>query len=164
VILVTVGTQLPFDRLIEAIDDAAPALGQDVFAQIGSKSTYVPRNFEFCHTMTPGLMEQKFGQADRIVSHAGTGSVLMAKKHGKPIILFPRRAAMKEHRNDHQLATCRHLEGRPGIFVAYDIENLRRLMQMETLSATDVSEPAGADSGDGRSRLIEGLARFIRMP
>jgi hypothetical protein len=52
VIFVTVGTQLPFDRLIEAIDAIAPSLNEPIFAQTG-KSTYGPRNIEWSPRIRP---------------------------------------------------------------------------------------------------------------
>jgi UDP-N-acetylglucosamine transferase subunit ALG13 len=159
VILVTVGTQLPFERLIMAMDSLSPKLDEPIFAQIGD-SSYVPKNFEYCDMMQPAIFEAKFAQASRIVSHAGIGSVLTAKRHGKPIIIFPRRLSEGEHRNDHQLATCEQLETRPGIFVAYDEVALENLV----LSDMPASLPEGQTShlGNGRQRLIEGLADFIK--
>ncbi len=35
-IFVTVGEQLPFDRLVRAVDEWAAASGKEVFAQIGN--------------------------------------------------------------------------------------------------------------------------------
>ncbi|MDB5525900.1 MAG: glycosyltransferase family 28 protein [Rhizobium sp.] len=156
-ILVTVGTQLPFERLIQAIDEFATKLPEPVFAQIG-RSSYRPKNIEFCETMVPRLFETKFQQASRIVSHAGTGSVLTAKRYGKPIILFPRRADAGEHRNDHQLATCEQLEGRPGIFVAYDIPRLEHLLSNDL---PPVPQKAADEPEDPYQELVNGLANFI---
>ena len=42
-----------------------------------------------------------------IVAHAGMGTILTALEIGKPLLVMPRRAALGEHRNDHQLATAR---------------------------------------------------------
>jgi len=36
---------------------------------------------------------------------------------GKPVVLVPRVFEWGEHTTDHQMATARWLEGRPGIFV-----------------------------------------------
>lgn len=156
-ILVTVGTQLPFERLTRTMDDIAPDMEELIFAQIGN-SAYVPKNFEYCVTMPPTIFESKFKQASRIVSHAGIGSILTAKRYGKPIIIFPRRASAGEHRNDHQLATCAQLENRPGIFVAYDESALRKLV-LEPLKTSGGHEP---HLGAGQMRLIKGLANFIK--
>ncbi len=44
--------------------------------------------------------------ATAIVAHAGMGTILTALEMGKPLLVMPRRAALGEHRNDHQLATA----------------------------------------------------------
>lgn len=157
-ILVTVGTQLPFERLIQSIDNMAHLLDEPIFAQIGN-SSYIPKNFESRATIEPVEFESKFKQASRIVSHAGIGTVLTAKRYMKPIILFPRRASAGEHRNDHQLATCERLEGRPGIFVAYDTQSLHEFISMPLPTAIAEDEFA---SDTEHQQLIRGIAEFIR--
>lgn len=118
-IFVTVGTQLPFDRLIRAMDQWT-ALHSDVqvVAQIG-KGSYTPTNL----TVFDQLGSQQFRSfcenASVIVSHAGVGTILLALELQKPVVLLPRRAEFKEHRNDHQLATVKQFENRPGIKVVY---------------------------------------------
>ena len=61
--------------------------------------------------------------ADAVVAHAGIGTILGALELGKPTVVMPRRAALGEHRNDHQLATARRFSG-PGIAVALDEHEL----------------------------------------
>jgi UDP-N-acetylglucosamine transferase subunit ALG13 len=135
VILATVGTQLPFPRLIRALDDLAPSLGR-VVAQIGDNPE-TPRHLEHHRAMEPRAFDELFRQADRVVAHAGIGTLLAAKKHHKPIIIFPRRAAMGEHRNDHQLATAKQLESHAGVYVAYDEQELERLLRLPDLTPPD---------------------------
>jgi len=122
-ILVTVGMQLGFDRLIEALDELAPTLEVPVFAQIG-KGTYKARNMETATSISPVEFDKLLERTTLIVAHAGIGTVLTAQRHRKPILLFPRRAALGEHRNDHQLATVKELQGRSGIIVAMDVPDL----------------------------------------
>jgi len=123
VILVTVGTQLGFDRLIKAMDELAPALKTPVIAQTGP-GEYQPRNMQAQSGFASEEFEQIIKNARFIVSHAGIGTVLTAQRLAKPIILFPRRFELGEHRNDHQLATVRKLEAHPGILVAFTKEEL----------------------------------------
>ncbi|PKP64657.1 MAG: glucuronosyltransferase [Alphaproteobacteria bacterium HGW-Alphaproteobacteria-7] len=118
-ILVTVGMQLGFDRLIAAMDTLAPTLGLPVIAQTG-KGRYTPQHMDAQAKIAPAEFERLVQQSRLIVSHAGIGTVLTAARFAKPIILVPRRAALGEHRNDHQLATVNQLSGRPGILVAMD--------------------------------------------
>ena len=118
-ILVTVGMQLGFDRLIRAMDALAPELGQPVIAQTG-RGTYTPQHMDARAKIAPAEFEALMRDAQLIVSHAGIGTVLTAARVGKPVLLMPRRADLGEHRNDHQLATARSLQGRAGILIAMD--------------------------------------------
>ncbi len=105
-IFVTVGSQLPFDRLIQAVDTWAEINStHTVFAQIGI-SDYVPRNIQYCQTMTPDTYSDYLQKADFIIAHAGMGTIISALELGKPLLLMPRLASQGEHRNDHQLATA----------------------------------------------------------
>lgn len=122
-ILVTVGMQLGFDRLISAMDALAPDLGMEVIAQIG-KGDYEPRHMTVKPKIAPAEFERLVERSRLIVSHAGIGTVLTAQRFAKPIVLFPRRFALGEHRNDHQLATVRNLAGRSGLLFAMDREAL----------------------------------------
>lgn len=122
-ILVTVGMQLGFDRLIEAMDRLAPSLDMPIIAQTG-KGTYRPQNMEARERISPAEFEQLVQQSRLIVSHAGIGTVLTAQRFAKPIVLFPRRLEHGEHRNDHQVATVRNLEGRSSLLIALEEADL----------------------------------------
>ncbi|MBA4809155.1 glycosyltransferase [Brevundimonas sp.] len=138
-ILLTIGTQLPFDRLVKALDEISPSLNRPIFGQIG-KSSYRPTSFQWAERLAPKDFDEKFSAATVIVSHAGIGTILTAQKYGKPIILFPREARFGEHRNDHQLATCNQLAGRPGIGVARTPRELFLLIQSGTLVGASAEE------------------------
>lgn len=155
-ILVTVGTQLPFDRLISAVDRYAADLTEPVFAQIG-RSTLRPRNMSWERFVDPVELEKRFAEARLIVAHAGIGTVLSAMRHGKPLVVLPRRASLGEHRNDHQLSTIMALKGQVGIHVARDETELEALLHGELAAAS-------AQSGnERRTRLIQGLSDFIHQ-
>ncbi len=62
VIFVTVGTQLPFDRLIKAIDEIAAGLNEPIAAQVG-RSKYRPRNFEGIPALPASEIDELFRQA-----------------------------------------------------------------------------------------------------
>ncbi len=151
-ILVTVGTQLGFDRLVRAMDALAPELPAAVFIQTGP-GTYAPQNCEAQANLSPGEFDALVDRASLIVSHAGIGSVLTAQRLAKPIVIVPRRAALGEHRNDHQLATASELRGRRGIIVALDDGDLREAIRL------------GLASGPAEDRApesLECLKRAIR--
>ncbi|MBD8066800.1 glucuronosyltransferase [Devosia sp. PTR5] len=119
-IFVTVGSMLPFDRFIKAMDDWTGRHGEEeVFAQIGQGS-YEPRHMRFERMLSPSQFKNFVLTSDLVVAHGGMGSVIMAAEAGKPILLFPRRASLGEHTTEHQLHTVNWLKERPGIHVVLD--------------------------------------------
>jgi len=156
VIYVTVGTQLPFDRLIEAVDAWAGAAGaRDVFAQIGP-SAYRPRHIEFRPFISPEESRERMLAAGAIVAHAGMGTIISALELGKPLLVMPRQAALGEHRNDHQIATAERFGALGRITVASDATTLAaKLDELGALSAHERISPFASD------RLISALSSFI---
>jgi len=155
-IFVTVGTDLPFDRMMKVIDEwAAENHRNDVFAQIG-EGGWEPRHIPFQHFLQPPEFREKFQTADIIISHAGMGTILTALLHSKPILVMPKRASLGEHRNEHQLATARHMMEHAGVNVAFDENELRhRLDHLEELKPTN---PIG---GHAEPALLDHLRAFI---
>lgn len=119
VILVTIGSMFPFDRLVRAMDDWAAWHGgnEDILAQIGD-GAYEPRHMRWVRRLSRPDFTAALAGADLVVGHAGMGTVITAGEHGKAIVIMPRRAARGEHTNDHQVDTAGWLGGRKGIFVA----------------------------------------------
>lgn len=147
-IFVTVGTQLPFDRLIQTLDqwaaqrDAQP----EVFAQIGPEGR-APTTIEFVRTMNATEFAEKLNAATCVIAHAGMGTILSALEIGKKVIVMPRQASLGEHRNDHQLATAKKLGDAGMVDVAADeheliklLDNLDEPSESSTISAY-ASEP-----------------------
>lgn len=135
-IFVTVGTQLPFDRLVGAVAAWARRHPEvRVFAQVGPGARR-PEGLEHAEHLSPARVEELVRGAELVVAHAGMGSVLTALRARRPILVLPRRAALGEHRNEHQLATARWLATRPGVHVAWDeAELVRRLDDRGSLVA-----------------------------
>jgi len=119
VIFVTVGEQLPFDRLVRAVDECAQKLGQEIFAQIG-ETEWRPKKIGYEKFLNPDEFNKRFVEADVIIAHAGMGTIITALELGKPIIVMPRKAALGEHRNDHQFATAQRFSKLNYITVAFD--------------------------------------------
>lgn len=135
-IFVTVGTQLPFDRLVRAVDAWAALHPEvEVFAQVGPKGFRSGR-FASEEFVQPSRANQLMQQAEVIVSHAGMGSVLTALRYQRPILILPRKASLGEHRNEHQLATARWLQSRPGVSVAWEAEDVAQRLDARGELAT----------------------------
>lgn len=126
-IFVTVGTQLAFDRLVATVDLWNASKDLKVFMQVGPSSIKT-KHGESAQFIDPVKADQLFKDASLVVSHAGMGSILTALRYQKPIIIMPRLASLGEHRNDHQLATCKWLGSKPGISVATDEKELLKLL------------------------------------
>jgi len=127
VILVTAGNDLPFSRLMRHADAWAKAHPDErILAQTGrlQKSDYVPGSMPWVELLPADRFEHHCGEAKLIVAHAGMGSIITALAAGTPIVILPRLARLKEHRNDHQLATAKRFIGRPGLFVAWREDDL----------------------------------------
>jgi exopolysaccharide biosynthesis glucuronosyltransferase PssE len=123
VIFLTLGTQLPFDRLVRAVDAwCAAAPGREVFGQIVDPGAtgYRPQHMEWVSHLSPEDYRARFEDASLIIAHAGMGTIITAMSMGKPLVLMPRKAGLGEHRNDHQVATVERFGTRQGIHVASD--------------------------------------------
>jgi UDP-N-acetylglucosamine transferase subunit ALG13 len=122
VILVTVGNDLPFSRLVQHADAWSKAHpSQQVFAQTGrlQRSDHVPEHMDWVEMLSAEQFEHHWAEAKLVVAHAGMGSIITALATAKPIVILPRQARLNEHRNDHQLATAKRFADRPGLFVAW---------------------------------------------
>lgn len=163
-IFLTLGTQLPFDRLVRALDGwCATRARDDVFGQIADPGPdgYRPQHFDWVAHLAPEAYRARFAAADLIVAHAGMGSIITAMELGKPIVLMPRRADLGEHRNDHQMATAKRFAERPGIRVVQDdcalIEALERPQDGKDLSTEGFAPFA-------EPRLLDALRGMINPP
>ena len=156
-ILASVGTQLPFDRLIKAVDGWALQRGRgDVVAQIGP-SAYVPQAIEHFAFMDQGAFFALQSRCKLMVSHAGMGSIITALELGKPIIILARDHQLNEHRNGHQLDTLRQFARYPGIYAARDeAEVVALLDRADTLTAAPTIE------GTAPRDFVEKLADYIQ--
>lgn len=161
-IFLTVGTQLPFDRLVRALDDWNSGQAPErIFGQIADPGSggYTPSNFHSKAFIEPDEFTQKYTEAKLIVAHAGMGSIISALTHSKPIVIMPRRADLQEHRNDHQLATARRFAARKGIFVAEDENKLGPLLdELMDMPMEDRDEQIGAFADP---ELIAAIRGFI---
>lgn len=154
-VFVTVGTQLPFDRLISAVDRWAAHSDAEVFAQTG-ESLLRPRNIAFRDFLDSAETNERIRTADLVVAHAGMGTILTRCETGLPMIVMPRRAHLGEHRNDHQLATTRRLSHLPGLWVVADEEELYERL-------ADFRPQAGSGRVDGAASpaLIAAIRDFV---
>jgi len=150
-IFLTVGTQLPFDRLVRAVDDWCVHMPEhEVTGQIGDPGStgYRPRHFDWWPFVEPNEFMRRFDQASIVVAHAGMGSIITALLQAKPIVIMPRRDDLGEHRNDHQYATAKSFTGRALVHVAMTEDELPSRIE------TALNSP-GAAAGDVLGHFAE---------
>lgn len=161
-IFLTVGNELPFPRLIEAVDRWCSVHPEEkVFGQIGplSSNETRPANFQWVEFVAPEVYQKKFQEAELIIGHAGIGTIITALSLSKPVMIMPRLAARREHRNDHQLATAERFSKRKGVYVVEDENALvAALGQRQILFGEFRLEPLCPFADQ---RLIDTIRTFI---
>ena len=96
--------KLSFDRLFKKLDELYEkgVLTDSMFAQIGT-STYKPKHYEYKDFISQEEFLEKVKEADIVVSHGASGSIMKALNAGKKVIAVTRLAKYGEHINDHQI-------------------------------------------------------------
>lgn len=112
-IFLTVGSQMPFDRMVSIVNEWA-SLNPDVevVAQIGDST----ENFDYLSTfpsLTPKEYDQYVLSANLVIGHAGMGTVITCRESCKPLAVMARRGDLLETRNDHQVATTKWIREWP---------------------------------------------------
>ncbi len=156
-IFLTVGTVLPFDRLVRAVDAAIAArlIGTPVFAQIG-KTSLRPQHMDWAPTLDRSAFDRKIAEASFVIAHAGMGSIMIAVEQRKRVLVMPRRKCYGEHVNDHQVGSARRFAELGCVLVAYDSTELPlRLREIETF--VPVPLPSQTDM------VVERLTRFLEQ-
>ena len=157
-IFVTVGHQMPFDRLVRAMDAWAEQAGRsDCFAQIGD-GAYAPRRFPSARFLAPQQFRDHMANARAIVAHAGTGTILSALQLGKPILVLPRRSDLGETRNDHQVATAKHFAAAGHVLAAYDEGAL-----VARMADLEQQRPGPLLGGSASPELLAAIRTFLRV-
>ena len=158
VIFASVGSMLPFERLVRAVDEWArdnPA--EPVHLQIGG-TDYEPRYASFERMMPMTEYRDRLQACDLFVAHVGMGSILQALQLRKQMLLLPRLRVLGEHTTDHQLHTAARLGTLKGMRIVDDVDALRRGMS-ELLAAPLACGDAISD--EASPELIAGVTDFL---
>ncbi|MBD1394634.1 glycosyltransferase [Mucilaginibacter glaciei] len=123
-VFVTAGTQLPFDRLVNVVDQIAAQYPDTIFVVQALKSAVQTNHIQLVDFLSPRDFDKHFSNAKLIISHAGMGTIISALVKKKPIIVMPRLVKFNEHRNDHQLGTAKQMDIDGYVHVAYDEQEL----------------------------------------
>jgi UDP-N-acetylglucosamine transferase subunit ALG13 len=119
-IFLTVGHQVPFDRLVRLVDDwAGSAPGRQIFAQIG-ETDFRPANMEFAKYLNRAEFDVQLDRCTHVVAHAGVGTIIQALLKRKPLLVLTRLSRYRETRSDHQVGTARHFADQGQLLAAFE--------------------------------------------
>jgi UDP-N-acetylglucosamine transferase subunit ALG13 len=120
VIFVTVGTHhQPFERLLDALG----GLDDELVVQYGPGRP--PAAASRAEAFMPfDEMLARFREADTVITHAGVGSIICARREGHVPLVVPRRHDLGEHVDDHQVELTRALAERGSVVAVWDVKKL----------------------------------------
>ena len=158
-IFASVGSMLPFERFVRAVDAWAGANpGTEVFIQTGDHQ-YAPVHARFASMIPIDEYRQRLRDCDLFVAHVGMGSIMQALEERKQTLMMPRHASLGEHTTDHQLHTAERFGHLPGLRIvdtAEDLQhNMTALLQTPMVVGPAISQQASP-------ALIDGVRRFLQ--
>jgi len=123
-ILVTIGTQAPFNRLIRAMEDMAKDIEEEIIVQAFDLD-FEPKHLKILGNVPTDEFNSLVANSNIIISHAGMGNIISAMQYLKPIVILPRLSKFGEHRNDHQLATAKKMASLNYVTSVYSTDELK---------------------------------------
>jgi UDP-N-acetylglucosamine--N-acetylmuramyl-(pentapeptide) pyrophosphoryl-undecaprenol N-acetylglucosamine transferase len=123
-IFVTVGTHhQPFDRLLSALSGLDP----DLIVQYGTGRPPEGAR-EAVDYMPFERVLECLEEAEKVITHAGVGSILLAIRSGHRPLVVPRRADLGEHVDDHQSELTRALGESGAVLPVWEVAELGALL------------------------------------
>ncbi len=143
-LFVTVGATLPFDRLVSSVAalHARGLIDEQVIIQTGIGGL-APEGLETHETLPFERVLSILREADIVVCHGGTGSLITALREGCRVVAMPRRFALREHYDDHQGEITQAFADRGLISIAHSENELAAALDTvrERTPAVATSDP-----------------------
>jgi UDP-N-acetylglucosamine transferase subunit ALG13 len=158
-ILVTTGTnEQPFDRLVRAAADLARR--EEAFVQYGaSREPHGPG--EWVEFLSFDELAARMREARVVVCHAGVGSVMLARRCGHRPVVVPRRVALGEAVDDHQLQLGRRLHAAGLVTLVEDERDLPAVVGSPVSARTALAGPQLAGAASLAADVRTYLTRLI---
>jgi len=155
-LFVSVGTQLPFERLLNAVDNVIGVLNIEKCVYQIAESDFNSKYGVVYKYLSPIEYKKEFDECDVFISHAGMGSIITALDELKPIIIFPRLHSCGEHRNNHQLSTAEKFKNFDNVYYAESEDEI-----LGFLKSDDICNVEKIDSLKVDNMLLEFLEIII---
>ncbi|MGH2839596.1 MAG: glycosyltransferase [Solirubrobacteraceae bacterium] len=154
-ILLTCGTnEQPFDRLVAG----AHLLGDDEHLVVQHGASQVEHGFgHWVDFVSFEELTELMQGARVVISHAGVGSIILARRCGKRAIVVPRRLHLGEAVDDHQLPLARRLHESAIVTLVEETSELPRAVA----SATGTAVAGSAASLPGAEALVADLGAAL---
>jgi UDP-N-acetylglucosamine transferase subunit ALG13 len=151
VIFATVGSHpsFRFDRFLRALETLP---GEDLVVQHGPGTPPANAGRAVPWMTLPEVLDH-MDRAEKVVSHAGTGTILCATRAGQTPVVVPRLHRFEETVDDHQLDLA-HALGETGRIVV--VEDLDRLA-----ATVDATPPRGAAAPNAAGGLVEAVRQEL---
>jgi len=154
----TVGATLPFERLVDTVIAAKSAghLPYEIVLQTGSDPRSLPSldGVRMVESLDFQEVQQILRDAEMVLCHGGTGSLVTALRAGCKTMAMPRRFDLAEHYDDHQEEVTTAFAERGLIDIVNGPEDL------EAAIARGKNRPAVMATTD-HSALIQWLDKFL---
>jgi UDP-N-acetylglucosamine transferase subunit ALG13 len=154
-IFVTVGThEQPFDRLVQEMDrlKREKLIQEEVFIQTGY-TTYKPQACAYKEFIPFAEMMRRMSEAEIVITHGGTGSIMLVLYHQKIPVVMPRQKKYREHIDDHQVLFCKTMASKKKIVAVYESGDLGMVLANFRQQAQQLH---------AREDLYENAARFAK--
>ncbi len=157
-IFASVGSMLPFDRLVAAVDRwAATHPDTHVFVQIGN-GDYMPQHCGWVRMLSYEDYRTRLSECRLFIAHVGMGSILQGLAERRQMLLMPRLKSRGEHTTDHQLHTATRFAAHPAIRLADGPAALMR--QIDAMLANPL-DPGEVIAPFAQPALLDAVATFL---
>jgi UDP-N-acetylglucosamine transferase subunit ALG13 len=162
-VVVSVGTDHhPFDRLLAWMRSWPQPEAVDVLVQTGE--TPPIEGLDCRAYLTPDELDAAMDRAIAVVCHGGPGTILQARHAGHLPVVVPRRSALGEHVDDHQVRFARWMADRGQVVVAEDEAALHAVLDAAVIDPSsrritpdvDPQDDVAARFGDLVDVLVNG--------
>jgi len=156
-ILVLLGThELPMTRLIDQVKQAIESgvITERVVVQAGHTEFEKHDNMDVYKFISFEKMQALYEEANLIITHGGTGSIISGLKIGKKVIAMPRLSKYNEHNDDHQKEIVEAFSTNGHILKCYEEDQLSEVIK---LSEEFIPKPFKSK----RDQMINVIESFI---
>lgn len=142
----TVGAILPFDRLVAMVAEVNERgeIPEEILVQTGQGGAPPDKKLNTVETLSFDEMQATLKDADIVVCHGGTGSLITALRQGCRVVAVPRLFSLREVYDDHQAEITQAFADRGLLKVANTADELSAALKAvrETTPQSATSDPS----------------------